>query len=1073
MPSPTVTISIAPGISGKWDGSAETSGEQHLVAGDRNEEPGRATTELRQVSVLFCDLVGFTPLSESKDPEEVRELLSGYFDLARSIVARYGGVIEKFIGDAVMALWGAPVANEDDAERAVRAALELVAAVSEYGSGRAIPLEARVGIVTGQAATTDAADSGKVIGDRVNTAARVQSVAPPGCCYVDEATKRATTASIAYLDEGMHALKGKAELVHLYRALRVVAGVGGALKSVGLEAPFVGRDSELRLVKDLFHASAQEHRAHLVSVAGIAGIGKNRLSWEFYKYLDGLSDLFYWHRGRCVSYGEGIAYWALAEMVRGRAGIVDGDEAGAAAAKLSDAVAEHVADPDERRWVEPRLAHLLGLEERNARDREDLFAAWRLFFERMSEVQPVVMSFEDMQWADSGLLDFIEYLLDWSRNHAIFVLALSRPEFLERRPTWGAGRRNYTSIYLDPLPLPAMQQLVSGLVPGLPPDVESQILKRSEGVPLYAVETVRMLIDRGLLVREDDRYVPAGPIGTLDIPETLQALIAARLDGLAPSERRLLQEAAVVGKFFSSDLLVALLGDPPELVDELLGSLVRKEVISLQTDQRSRGHGQYVFLQDLVRAVAYETLPKRIRKNKHVAVADRLLESWRTDEDDVVEVASSHYLEAYRLAPEASGADELKSKARDSLIRAGERASALTATEAAQRYFELALDLTDDLATTAALEERSGRVALIGGRLDDARTHLEEAIATFDVIGDTHASARVSARLGDVDFQEHHLELGIERMERAFSLLADEPADADLVSLACQLGRLHLFSGAPDLATPRVEFALSLAEAYYLPEQLSEALNTKSVVLAFQNRREEALALVERALKVALDNDLPTSALRAYNNKAAFLLGVDRIEEARVMLASALELARRVGNRSWECSVLAGIAYGMAVSGEWDDALGIAEELNEIETYGINVSGRVTYAVSILVNRGELEAARQIMESISAAKNSEELQARSAYAWAEASLLFAEGHYEAALEAADRSVADRKGIGPTAVKGGLVEQLEAAMHSRHRKGSRGALRNRRAEARRDFAFARCSGGEVPCEVVNRGRRSCL
>jgi class 3 adenylate cyclase len=391
-----------------------TSPSAALSTAQPSQHAAAPSTELRHVSVLFCDLVGFTPFSEKRDPEEVREVLSGYFDLARAIVGRYGGVVQKFIGDAVMAVWGAPVAKEDDAERAVRAGLELVSAVAAYGSEHGTELQARVGIVTGGAATTETAEEGLVIGDRVNTAARIQSAAPPGCCYVDQATKRATAASVAYLDAGAHTLKGKAEPVFLHQALRVVAGVGGAFKSEGLEAPFVGRDRELRLVKDLFHASAQEHRAHLVSVTGIAGIGKSRLAWEFYKYMDGLSDLFSWHRGRCLSYGEGVAYWALAEMVRSRAGILEAEEPGSAATKLHVALEEHLRDPEERRWVEPRLSHLLGLEDRTARDKEDLFAAWRLFFERMSEVRPVVMSFEDMQWADSSLLDFVEYLLDWS-----------------------------------------------------------------------------------------------------------------------------------------------------------------------------------------------------------------------------------------------------------------------------------------------------------------------------------------------------------------------------------------------------------------------------------------------------------------------------------------------------------------------------------------------------------------------------------------------------------------------------------------------------------------------------------
>ena len=393
---------------------------------------GRGPTELRLVSVLFCDLVGFTPLSEASDPEEVRELLSGYFDLARAIVARYGGVVEKFIGDAIMAVWGAPVANEDDAERAVRAGLDLAAAVAAYGAEYASGgLEARVGIVTGTVATTETPEEGLVVGDRVNTAARIQAAAPPGRCYVDESTRRATEAAIVYADAGSRELKGKSEPVRLYEAVRVIAGVGGALKSEGLEAPFVGRDRELRLVKDLFHASAEESRAHLVSVTGIAGIGKSRLGWEYYKYLDGLSSVYLWHRGRCLSYGEGVAHWALAEMVRGRAGILEGEDSAAAAAKLRAAVAEHVADLEERQWVEPRLAHLIGLEDGWLASKEDLFAAWRLFFERMSEGHPVVMSFEDMQWADASLLDF----------HRVPARLVAQPRHLRAHPRPPRARR--------------------------------------------------------------------------------------------------------------------------------------------------------------------------------------------------------------------------------------------------------------------------------------------------------------------------------------------------------------------------------------------------------------------------------------------------------------------------------------------------------------------------------------------------------------------------------------------------------------------------------------------------------
>ena len=417
-------------------------------------EPREApAAERRLVSVLFADLVGFTTLSESRDAEEVRELLSRYFDTCRRLIGLYGGTVEKFIGDAVMAVWGTPTTTEDDAERAVRAALDLVAAVSALGQEvGAENLRARAGVLTGEAAVTLAAQGeGMVAGDLVNTASRVQSAAEPGTVFVGEATRRATEQTIVYEDAGSFELKGKEGLTPLWRAQRVVSGLRGSLKSQGLEAPFVGRDRELRQIKDLFHACAEEKKAHLVSVTGIAGIGKSRLGWEFYKYFDGIAESIYWHRGRCLSYGEGVTYWALADMVRMRCRIAEEEEPSSALSKLRATLEEQILDADERSFLEPRLAHLLGLGEHQARDQQDLFAAWRLFFERLAEGYPTVLLFEDMQWADASLLDFVEYLLDWSRSSPIFVITLARPELLERRPTWGAGQRSFTSLYLEPL----------------------------------------------------------------------------------------------------------------------------------------------------------------------------------------------------------------------------------------------------------------------------------------------------------------------------------------------------------------------------------------------------------------------------------------------------------------------------------------------------------------------------------------------------------------------------------------------------------------------------------------------
>jgi len=1002
-------------------GTNQSTGTRELAA-----TGGRLGTELRHVSVLFCDLVGFTPLAESKDPEDVREILSGYFDLARAVVSRYGGVIEKFIGDAVMAVWGVPSANEDDAERAVRAGLELVASVGAYGDEHGGSISARVGIVTGGAATTETPEEGLVIGDRVNTAARIQSVAAPGTCYVDDATRRATSRAIVYEEAGEHELKGKSEPVRLHRAVRVVAGVGGASKSEGLEAPFAGRDRELRLVKDLFHASAHDRRAHLVSVTGHAGIGKSRLAWEFYKYVDGISDQFNWHRGRCLSYGDGVAYWALAEMVRSRAGILEGEDSASASNKLHASVCRYVEDAEEQRWVEPRLAHLLGIEERSAREKEDLFAAWRLFFERMADAQPVVLSFEDMQWADASLLDFIEYLLDWSRAHPIFVLTLARPEFVDRRPTWGAGRRNFTSIYLEPLGAAAMTELVTGLVPGLPSEVVDSILARAEGVPLYAVETVRMLIDRGLVVRMGASYQPIGTIGSLDIPETLHALIAARLDGLPAPERGLLQEAAVIGKSFFKFSLAALLPLDETVIDELLLSLVRKEVVSLQTDPRSPELGQYAFLQDLVREVAYEMLPKRDRKDRHVAVAQHLLSAWGGEDGDIVEVAAAHYLDAFHLAPEAADAEEVKAEARRLLVRAGERAAALAVADSAQRYFEMAIDLTEDAKSEAQLHERAGQMAQLNSRTESARAHYEASRGLLEAIHETHASARLSARLGEIDYLEDHLDDGIKRMEAAFALLANDEQDANLAALAAQLGRLHLFAGNKELAAERVEFALGIAERLRLREEFSQALNTKAVLLEFSGRVEEATVLLRHALAVALENNIPSAALRAYNNLAVFVIGLDSFDEAAEVIEASIELARRVGDHGFEEWAVQGKSYLMAEDGRWDEALSLVGEIGLDTKSGASL-GRLVGVQTILLNQGKIAEMKKMFAPLLAMETSTEIQTRAAVGLVQGLMLRAEGKDVEALERLSEVVGYEAAIGQGAVILALVAEIEVAL----------------------------------------------
>ncbi|MGN6800152.1 MAG: AAA family ATPase, partial [Gaiellaceae bacterium] len=767
--------------------------------------------ERRFVTVLFADLVGFTPLSESRDPEEVRELLSRYFDTTRRLIELYGGTVEKFIGDAVMAVWGTPVATEDDAERAVRAGLDLVAAVSALGDEVGAPeLRARAGVLTGEAAVTLGATSqGMVAGDLVNTAARIQAAAEPGTLLVGEATRRASEATVVFEDAGAHELKGKSEPVPLWRALRVVAGARGQLKSTGLEAPFVGRERELRLMKDLFHAAADERKAHLVSVTGIAGIGKSRIGWEFYKYFDGIAETVWWHRGRCLAYGEGVTYWALADMVRMRCRIAEDEDEASGIEKLRATLGEHILDGDERAFVEPRLLQLLGWGGAEQGEKQQLFAAWRLFFERMADTNPVVLVFEDLQWADESLLDFVEYLLEWSRNQPIFVVTLARPELTEKRATWGAGQRAFTSIYLEPLPPAAMEELLAGLVPGMPPEVVQEILGRAEGIPLYAVETVRMLLDRGLIAEDGASYRVVGEIGALDVPETLQALIAARLDGLAEGERSLVQDAAVLGKTFGSTLLARVAGRPEEEVEALLASLVRKEVLSLQADPRSPEHGQYGFLQDLVRRVAYDTLARRDRKARHLAAADQIASA--LGEEDVPEVVASHLVAALEATAEADDASALRERAGRMYLLAGERAERLAAAGEAQRFYEQAAGLADDEASAANLIDRAGRMAWVANRVEEARVLLGRARGAYEQRGDEVAQALVDSKLAEIDFNDGRVPEAVERMSSALEAIERVGTPADVAATAAQFGRFLVFARDYEPAVEHLERALALA----------------------------------------------------------------------------------------------------------------------------------------------------------------------------------------------------------------------------------------------------------------------
>ncbi len=961
--------------------NAATSGAQPPVS------------ERRLVSVLFADLVGFTTLSEHRDPEEVRDLLSRYFDRCRTLIGRYGGTVEKFIGDAVMAVWGTPVAREDDAERAVRAALSLTQAVTLLGEEVGMPeLRVRAGVLTGNAAVEVGAEGeGMVLGDTVNTASRLQSIAPPGAVLVDDVTRRASEAAIAYEDAGVHDVKGREQPVHAWTALRVVAGAGGARRSAGLEAPFVGREHELARVIESFEESAERSRASLVTVVGDAGTGKSRLLWELEKYIDGVERVVRWHRGRCLSYGDGVAYWALAEMVRARAGIAEEEGPATAREKLSEAVRLNVPDERERRLVEPRLAHLLGLEQRTASDRADLFSGWRLFFERMSEQAQVVLVFEDLQWADSGLLEFVDYLLDWSADRPLFVLALGRPELLDSRPGW-ADR----AISLSRLSDGAMRELLDGLVPGLPEELTTRIVRRAEGVPLYAVETVRMLLDRGLLSQEGNSYRVTGSIDELDVPETLHALAAARLDGLTAPERRVLQDASVFGQSFTPGGVASLGDRTTEAVTQILDALVAKQVLGFNDDPLSAEKGQYHFLQGLLRTTAYGTLSRKDRKSRHLSAARHLQEAWGEEAPELAEVLAAHFLEAAAADPDAADAPRIRAAACETLADAGQRALSLALGTEAQRAFDRAAELAEDDATRARLLDQAGRAAAQNADYEGAAERLEEAIQLFDALDDRFTGARARLALADVLFRADRLEDALELDRRALDWFEEGTAERSgaLVVLAAHLSQ----HGDFDEALLVVDEALTIAEPLQDWPTVIRGLNTLANAREHGGRIEEATALRERALKLSLAHDLLDAALRSYNNLANGPLQHDEFEDVWTIAEPGLALAQARGNRQWERALSLMLATAATFLGRWDEALDLTANLQDVSD--LAAIGMLPILARIQAARGELDALQRTLDLAGGAAGTSNVEYGYSPAVATSIALNAFGRHREALQAA-------------------------------------------------------------------------
>ncbi len=966
--------------------------------------------ERRVCSVLFCDVVGFTPLSESRDPEAVRELLTQYFAGARTVIGRYGGVVEKFIGDAVMAVWGTPAATEGDAERAVRAALDLVAAVAALGAEAAVPgLAARVGVVTGEVAVSlGAVGEGMVAGDAVNTAARVQSVAAPGQVLVDAATHRLAAGAVGFAEAGSHQLKGKTEPQELWRATRVLSWVGASQRMDGLEAPLTGRDAELRTIKELFHAAAERRVPRLVLVSGPAGVGKSRLGWEFEKYADGLAADLWWHRGRCLSYGEGVAFWALAEIVRQRLGIAEEDTAEVAAEKLKDSLDRLLPDPAERAYAGIRLSRLLGVafagDSGADLSREELFAGWRLFFERLAAVQPLVLLVEDAQYADTGLVDFLDYLIDWTRDLPVYVLVFARPDLGQVRPGFGTGR-NRSTLTLDPLDEGSMDRLVDALVPGMPPLVRAKITEQAQGIPLFAVETVRSLVDRDIVQPVEGAYRLTGDVGELIVPDSLHALLAARLDALEPGARRLVSDAAVLGSSFPADALIAVSGRDETSVRSALTELVRREVLSVSADPLSPERGSYRFSQEMLRQVAYDTLSRRDRKTRHLTVAAHLRAAFASDGEEVIDVVARHYLDALNAIPDDPDAAEIRGQALAALIRAGDRAKRTGAPGQAATSYAAAAGLTlpgpadsEEIAggrpDAGSLWERAAESASAEGNYALSIAHAGHARDQYLDRGQARAAARAQGIAGQALASWGRHAEARDQLTAALEVLRADP-DTDTVRVLQDLASLEVFAGSPDADRLSAE-VISLGQSLDVDASLLSGLfRVRGVYHGIGGRRPQAAAYFRESARLAtLADDSSKLGIALVNLSDA--VAVTDPAAAAEAARSAVDHLRRTGERDGLGFATGNLIQALLMLGHWDAADQALTQTADAE--GLQEYPHVScYRGLLAALRGDPATAEAILAGLGDLRTREDMQTKSLISLVEAAAAAGRRQYEAAL----------------------------------------------------------------------------
>ncbi len=893
-------------------------------------------TERKVVTVLFADLVGFTSRAEQLDPEDVQAVLRPYHERLRYELERWGGTVEKFIGDAVMALFGAPVTREDDPERAVRAALAIRDWTAEEGE-----LQVRIAVTTGEAlvnlAARPEAGEGMAAGDVVNTASRLQSAAPVNGILVGEATYRATAQTFDFNERPAVEAKGKEEPIAVWEVVQARARFGVDLAPEA-RTPLVGRDRELDQLVAALERARRQRSPELVTLVGVPGIGKSRLVGELFQSIERGGVLTYWRQGRSLSYGQGVSYWALAEMVKAQAGILETDSDAEGEAKLARTV-EELIDEDAD-WVLAHLRPLVGQASDASSSQEEAFAAWRRFFEALAEQHPLVLVFEDIQWADDGLLDFVEHLVDWVRGVPMLILCTARLELLERRPAWGGGKVNAATVALAPLSDEETATLISALSerPLLEAGTQSALLDRAGGNPLYAEQYVRMLAERG--TAED-----------LPLPESVQGIIAARLDSLPLGEKALLQDAAVVGKVFWLGALGA--------TEQQLHALQQKEFVQRARRSSVEGETEFAFKHLLVRDVAYGQIPRSERAQKHIRTAEWIESLGRPD--DHAETVAHHYASALELVTAAGQEiDGLAARTRAALGEAGDRAASLSALPRADRYFSDALELMpDDDEARPALLFRLGRTrhSSAWGGVDE----LEAARAGFLAAGDRESAAEAALLLADILWSQGNADGASAHLDDARSLVEGLPASRIRASILSEASRYDMLADRNESAIASGREALRMAEALGLDDIRTHALNNVGggrVALG----DAEAVADLDESIELASRLNSAADLVRGYNNRGTMKVLLGRVAEAQEDVTEAYRLAERFGHRGFMRWSEGGPLIGNPIQcGRWDEVIERADAfLAEVgETTHYQRSTAYLFRGLVRLARGDVVGAEQ------------------------------------------------------------------------------------------------------------------